>query len=364
VIHTRRVVIVATGLLALAVAGRMASAGQRTSTVAVFPVENLSGGGIPGEVVRQFLMDRLASAGFRVLGPDALDDFMVRHRVRYAAGIDAETAGSLRQETGVEAVLVASVELSSTVVPPKIALTARLISTQATPAVIWADDAGMAGNEAPGVLELGLVNDYETLLTRALERLTRSLLAYLGTGEARTDVKSASKFRPRMFYRGLDLEPGRTYSVAVLPFFNLSERRNASGILALLFMRHMSGFQQFRVIDTGVVRRQLLNARIIMEGGLSIRDAELVGTLIDADFLLAGRVIYYQDYDGPEGRTRVEFSTVLIEKSSRRVVWSSDSYNDGTDGVHFFGLGTSRTAHAMATQMVRRTAEMIVGSDN
>jgi hypothetical protein len=44
-------------------------------------------------------------------------------------------------------------------------------------------------------------------------------------------------------------------------------------------------------------------------------------------------------------------------------VWSSDSYNDGKDGVRFFERGTSRTAHAMATQMVRLTAEMIAGME-
>ena len=38
---------------------------------------------------------------------------MTRHRVRYAAGIDAATAEALQQETGVDGVVIASVELSS-----------------------------------------------------------------------------------------------------------------------------------------------------------------------------------------------------------------------------------------------------------
>jgi len=44
-----------------------------------------------------------------------------------------------------------------------------------------------------------------------------------------------------------------------------------------------------------------------------------------ADFVLGGRVLRYEDYEGPAGRTRVEFSTVLIEKKSGKVVWSSAS---------------------------------------
>ena len=329
----------------------------------MFPVENLSGRGIPAAEVRQFLIDRFADQGVRVLGDEALDAFIARHRVRYGAGIDAATAELLKQETGVEGVVIASVELSSEDVPPKVALFARLISIQAVPVVVWAEDAGMAGDDSPGLFELGLVNDYQKVLKRVLDSVGDSLVSWLKTGQVRTSLKRASKFRPKSSFRGLTLEPGRPYSVAVVPFFNLSERRNAGEILALLFIRHLSGFPQFRVLDTGVARRQLLDARVIMDGGLSIRDAEMVAALIEADFILAGRVLRYEDYDGPGGRTGVEFSAVLIERESRRVVWNSDSYNDGADGLGFFERGRSRTAHTMATQMVRLTTELIAGRD-
>jgi TolB-like protein len=349
--------------LLLGAGGKMVSASERIMAVAVFPVENLSGGSVPSSEVRQFLIDRLAAAGIRVLEDAALDAFMTRHRVRYAAGIDAPTAESLRQEAGVDGVLIASIELSSEAVPPKIALHVRLISIKSAPAVVWADDAGMSGDDAPGFFGAGLVNDYQTLLMRALNDLGDSMLAYLKDGEVRAGLKAESKFRPKSSYHSSAIQPGRAYSVAVVPFVNRSERRNAGDILALLFVRHLSSLPQIHVIETGVARRQLLDARVIMDGGISINDAETVAALIDADFVLGGRVLRYEDYEGPAGRTTVEFSTVLIERSSRRVVWSSDSYNEGTDGARFFGRGTSRTAHAMATQMVRLTTEMFAGRD-
>ena len=340
------------------------SASERIETVAVFPVENLSGRGIPAAEVRQFLIDRFTAQGVRVLEDQALDAFIARHRVRYGAGIDTATADLLRQETGVEGVVIASVEFSSEDAPAKFALVARLISIKATPVLVWAEDESMAGDDAPGWFELGLVNDYQEVLNRVLDRLGDSLVSYLKTGQVRTGLKRASKFRPKSTYRGLALEPGRPYSLAVVPFFNLSERRSAGEIMALLFMRHLSGFPQFRVLDTGVARRQLLDARVIMDGGLSIRDAEMVAALIEADFVLAGRVLRYEDYDGPAGRTGVEFSAVLIERKSRKVVWSSDSYNEGSDGLGLFERGRTRTAHAMATQMVRLTTELIAGHDH
>lgn len=339
--------------------GHAAPADVRPTRIAVFPVENLSAGSVPAADIRAAFVDRLASSGIDVLPDQALDEFMRRHRIRYAAGVDAATAAALGQETGVEGVVIVSVGLSSDAVPPKISLVARLVSIRDLPVVVWADDAGLSGDDAPGLLDLGLVHDYPVLLSRALRGLGDSLLAYLAGGEPPVPAKLASKFRPKVAYRGVTLDPGTVYSVAVLPFFNVSGRRNAGEILALLFMRHLSAFGRFRVVDAGEVRQQLLQARVIMDGGISLSDAEAVAAVLDADFVLAGRVLYYQDYEGPEGRTRADFSTVLIERTSRRVVWSSHSYSDGLDGVRFFGRGRSATAHRMATQMVGLTAATI-----
>jgi TolB-like protein len=360
----RSIVEVSLVVFLLTAGAGLAAAGERMTTVAVFPVENLSGGGIPADEVRRFLINRLASGGISVLGDDALEGFMTRHRVRYAAGLDAATAGSLRQETGVDGVVIASIDLSVNTVPPKVALTVRLVSVAGAPVVVWADDAALAGDDAPGLLGLGLVSDYQALLRKALNRIGDSMLAYLKSGEGTAGPKSASKFEPKVAYRSLAIQPDKSYSVAVVPFFNLSGRRDAGEILALLFVRHLSSLQPFRVVDPGVTRRQLLDARVIMDSGLSLADADTVAGLIEADFVLAGRVIFYEDYEGPADRTRVEFSAVLIEKKSRRVVWSSDSYNAGSDGVRFFGLGATRTAHAVATQMVGLTARKIAGRDH
>ena len=130
--------------------------------------------------------------------------------------------------------------------------------------------------------------------------------------------------------------------MAVLPFFNLSERRNAGEILALLFMRHLSSFGTFRVIDTGDVRQQLLQARIIMDGGISISDAELVAAHPRRRLRpgRAGAVLPGLRRAGGTDRASTSRRS-LIERKSRKVVWSSHSYNDGDDGVRFFGRGRS-----------------------
>jgi TolB-like protein len=349
-------------LLLSIVPGRAASAG-RMALVAVFPVENLSGDEVPTDEIRQALLDALAAEGVAVLADDAQEAFLARHRVRYTAGIDRETARVLAEEERVDGVLVASVELSNPIDAPKVALTARLVSIDDVPTVAWADDVGLAGDDAPGLFGLGVVVDYGALQARALARLVQSLRNHVRTGETVAPREPASKFSPRTAYRGALAAPGTAYSVAVLPFFNLTPRRGAGDVMALLFMRHLSASPHVRVLDAGDVREQLLRARVIMEGGISIADADVVGSVLEADYVLAGRVLDYRDFDGADAVPRVEFSTVLIERATRRVVWSSQSDNAGDDGVVLFGRGATRTAHAMATQMVRITSDMITGAD-
>jgi TolB-like protein len=340
----------------LAVAAR-----ERPSAVAVFPVENLSVGAIPGAEVRDGLVNGLTAAGVRVLDHDRVEAFMASHRVRYGAGIDTATAQQLRQEAGADGVLFISVEFSSEAEPAKVALFARLVSIADAPVVVWADDVGLSGDDAPGLFELGLVNGHPAVLRQAVERLAGSLTTYLQTGTVRAKVGHEKAFRPKSYHRSVTFEAGRAHPVAVVPFANLSARRNAGEIMALHFTRHLVRFPEFRVVDTGVTRQQLLNARVIMDGGLSISDAEMVAALIEAEFVLAGRVLRYEDFEGPAGRAGVEFSTVLIERATRRVVWSSNSYNEGRDSAGLFERGASKTAHAMAAQMAALTTELIAG---
>lgn len=355
----------ATLLVALiaAVASPSAAAPTAAPKVAVFPIDNLSGDSVPAESVRAFLIDCLTEASVDVLSDAVLEAFMTRHRVRYAAGIDAPTSELLARETGADSVLVASFEMSSSTIPPKVALIARLIALSESPIVVWADDIGLAGDDAPGFFELGIVHTYPELLDRGLARLAKSLTQYVRTGAMKSDVKRAGKFRPKTLYRSAELELAGRPRVAVVPFVNASDRRNAGDILTLLFMRHLAGMPEVQVVDSGVVRRQLLDARIVMDGGLSLSDAENVAALIDSDYVLGGRVLRYDDQEGTAGSTRVEFSAVLIQRKTRLVVWSVHSYNSGVDGITFFERGTSRTAHRMATQMVRIAAETIARRD-
>src|SRR4030042_3569247 len=103
--------------------------------------------------------------------------------------------------------------------------------------------------------------------------------------------------------------------------------------------------------------------RIILEQGVSLVNAESIAGLLNADLILAGDVTDYEDYQGVWGKPKVSFSAQLIEKKSREVVWSSNSYNEGDEGVFFFDVGRVNTASAMVSQMAQLIGRMILRDD-
>ena len=341
-------------------AGTAERARGATRLVAVFPVENLSGKPAPLDDVRRLLVERLTASGFGVLADAALERVAARHRVRYMAGVEAEFARALGQEAGVEAILIPSLEVFEHASPPRIGLFARLVSTGEAPVVLWVDGTGAAGDDAPGILGLGLVEDSGALLARAVDALAGSLVGRLAAAAGPPgDTPGARKFQPKIVYRAEALDPARTYSIAVVPFFNRSARKYAGEIVALHLMRSLVAAENLSVVEPGIVRQELLRFRIIMTDGVSLADTETILGAVNADLVLNGEVLEYQDPLGPTGAPRVDFSVLFIERRTRRVLYSSYSHNAGDDGVFFFDWGRVNTAHAMAARMARAVAERV-----
>lgn len=330
----------------------------KTPLIAVLPVYNLSGIQAPLLDIRRSLVDTLKDAGFNILDDLLLEAFFTRHRIRYIGGINAVNAEALGKETRAEAVLITSLEFYSEMIPPKIALTSRLVSARRDLSVLWIEGVGVAGNDSIGLLGLGLIENFQVLLDKAVQRLSASLSAYLTNPKGKIDLPK-KKFRPKVAYRSPVIAPDLKHRIAVMPFINFSERKNAGEIISLNFVRQFAAYENFEPIEPGVVRQSLLRSRIIMDDGLALADADFLFHDLNVDLILTGNVMDYKDYQGIAGRTKVDFSTLLMERKSREVVWSSKSYNTGDDGVYFFDLGLVNTAHTMASEMAHYVVEMI-----
>ncbi len=331
-------------------------------TVAVLPVENLSARPAPLREIRQALIKSVAQSGAGVLGDEELEGFLARRRIRYTGGIDAETAQSLKAEHRADAVLITSLEQYNESVPPQIAVISRLVSTGNPPLILWMDSVGMAGDDSPGLLGLGLIDDPNVLRTKVLGTLMDSFARHLSGKRRRTEgVGGEKRFQPKIIFRSISLPREKTLTIAVAPFFNSSVRKNAGEILVLHVVKELANAGNFFVIEPGVLRQRLLNFRVIMNEGLSLADEDLLAQSLGADLIFAGEVLSYQDDESARGRPKVDFFAMAIERSSKKVIWASESYNQGDDGVFFFDHGKVNTAGALASLMARSLVEAMRG---
>jgi TolB-like protein len=338
-----------------------ANSGPKRLNIAVFPVFNLSATPAPLKHIRRLLSGALQANGETIIDEQVLENVFVKHRIRHVGGLDFSAASAIRQEAGADVVLITSLEHYSDVLPPKIALSARLVSTADRIRILWMDGVGLAGDDSPGLLDLGLIENPDTLLEIAVQRIMVSLTGFLSSGQNQDDSPAPSgKHRPKVIFRSPVLNPAVPYTVAVMPFFNLSERNFAGEIMALHFVRQLVAHDNFNVIEPGVVRHALLRGRVIMSGGISFAHADLISRLLEADLILSGKIMDYQDFQGLAAKPKVDFSAEIFEEKSREVVWAALSYNRGDDGVFFFDWGRINTAYAMATQMVQLAVEDMV----
>ncbi len=340
----------------------------RDSLVAVLPLENLSGSAAPVTAIRGALIGRLKARGVRVLDGEALEAFMARHRVRYSGGVSRALGGALRNEIGVGGVLVGSIDLYSETNSPRMALTLRLVSTGPRPVIRWMDSVSMAGDDAPGLLGLGLVRDPGRLLGIATGKIVGSLEKYLagapyGEAGAGSRIAMSGRFRPREFFRSpvRSVDPEKTLTVTVLPIFEDSTRRHAGEIVRLQLLRSLVGRKNLSVIDPGEIRAVFLSSRTILQGGVSIPQGDLLLELVDADLFLYGSVKEYQDGTAISAPL-VNYSCQVLDPRGKTVIWSSISYNRGSDGVYIFDFGKVNTAPAMLAAMAGKMADEIFGA--
>ena len=90
--------------------------------------------------------------------------------------------------------------------------------------------------------------------------------------------------------------------------------------MALHFIRELSKTGNIDVVEPGEVRQVLLRSRTIMEGGLSLPQADILHAALDVDLVLTGIVTEYQDYIGGVGNPKVEFSARVFDMKTRQIV--------------------------------------------
>jgi hypothetical protein len=343
-------------VLGCARARPVASVGGRKPFL-MLPVANLSGSSAPIAEVHASVLAALQARGIALIDRAAADAFLLRHRLRYTGDIDRDLARAAGEELGAGGIIITTLAGYSATVPPHEAISMRLVAARESAELLWIDQAARAGDDAPGLFDLGVVRDVKALQAELAERLAGSLAQVLSGERPRAaGCPGNLRFGPEERYRPAELE-GRT--VAVLPFVNQTSRRNAGELMALEVTGQLEASGRMRAVEPGVLRAQLVEYRLPMEGGVSLDAARVLLELAGADLIVAGTVRELEDPAGGNA-PRVEFSMQWLDRRDEAVVWQSTSFRAGDDLVFFFGQGSVSTAAELACRMARRAVDLAV----
>ena len=336
--------------------------------LAVLPIDNQSGVRIPDRKILEIEISDLKAMGFRILAPEKLDAFMKRHRVRYTGGVSSEVAAALRNETGVKAVLITSLDAYQESGLPKLSIFERLVTCRQEPVIVWIDGVGLSGGDNPGLLGLGLIKDSNRLLSNALGQIHASLQKYLD-GEIQTYRLSATKssakfdfngrFKPFEFYKKNSFKSYSKYNVAILPFRDRYSRISRSSTLQLYLIKSFFPYQNLTLIEPGIVRSALLRYHIVMKGGTSLAVSDILSSpgIIGANIIISGDILSYQDSNN---LPKLDFSLQVFNAKKRTVVcWSRTSIT-GKDNTYFFNLGKILLAHRLVDGACQAISSMLM----
>jgi hypothetical protein len=326
----------------------------------MFPVQNATGGPAPVKPLTDALEAALRVRGVEILPRRDLDILLAKHRIRFTGGVDRKMAKVLREELGVEAVLVPTLETYAADAPPKVALAVRAATTGERPLVAWADAVARSGDDSPGLLARGIVTSVGELERAVIARVAGSIERWIETGAPGEACGGAGRFRPRRSFRATALDDLGRRTVAVLPFTNETARRGPAEVVFGQFVAQLARSGAFEVLDPGFVREELLGHRIVLENGVSLDNATTLLALLDADLVISGYVQLYEPRSGPAA-PRVEFTSYALDRSTQELVWSSASEAYGDQGVFFFGAGRVRSPATLSCRMVRGVVDRIVG---
>jgi TolB-like protein len=323
--------------------------------IAILPLVSYATGTAPLKDLRAELASLLAERGFDLVPDAALDEVLTRNRIRYTGGVDLEMATAFREGLKADAVLVGSVDRYAAGGIPALSMTLRLVSVADPPKILWMDAASRNGDDAPGLFDLGVITDPAVLRARVLEPLAASAASWASARPGTQGAcDGAGRFAPRTKFRSAAFDPAAKLSVAVLPFVNETQRRNAGDIVTQQLVRELRTASTLQVVEPGLVRDQLLRFRITMPGGVSLDYARVISELVDADLVLAG---YVRDYEDTGAVPKVSFTVLLLDRENNEVLWQSTSSNRGDDGVFFFDRGFVATAQELTCRMAKRVTD-------
>jgi hypothetical protein len=261
--------------------------------------------------------------------------------------VNRRLAKVLREELGVDAVLVPTLELYADAAPPKVAMSVRLVEASTRPVVLWGDVVARSGDDSPGLLGLGLVAT-AALEKRVVAAVARSVARYVVT-RARGTPAALRDGSPRRSFRAPVLDDVGRQTVACCP--SRTRRPGAGRGRRPQPVRGAARAVEVLQCSTRRGPGRSCSRTGSLEGGVSVDTAIAV---LD----LCRRTSFPGDV-GPQGTARarapptVEFTAFVLDRVTGELVWSSYSDGRGTAASSSSG-GASHRERALLPDGARR----------
>jgi TolB-like protein len=145
--------------------------------------------------------------------------------------------------------------------------------------------------------------------------------------------------------------------IAVMPFYNISGRRNAGEFVSSAYVTELFKSGRFRVEEPGNIRQFLIQERVGTIGGMDHYRLKVLGKRLRVDAVLLGTVEEFED--GTRGVPSVAVTARMVEASSGRVIWSAQNKKRGDDYTVVFDFGELRTVSVLTHMVVKEMVDSI-----
>jgi TolB-like protein len=340
-----------------------ATHGQNTSTVALLPFENVSGSIESLHLIMPLVEQRLRAKGYQIIGPEKLEPFLSRNRIRNTGMMSRVHLSNLRREFGVDFALLGSIDLYyESTENPQWGISSRIVSTSEGN-ILWAECAGRTGGDFTKMLGLGTITSGKALAEEVIKIMFETFPAPgkpfpvsrgVGTSSLRAAVSRGA-------YRSDSLDTASRWRVAVAIFENASERKGAGRILTDVFTASLFNRGRFEVIDPGEVNDVLIALGRTPYGGLdfpTLREFKK-RTAIDAIFI--GTVYRYNEGLKREASSSPEIAldVTLLDTDSGKILWFAVGERSGDDSQIVLDFGIIRSMVPLIQKAVGEMLETL-----
>jgi hypothetical protein len=151
-------------------------------------------------------------------------------------------------------------------------------------------------------------------------------------------------------------------SVAVLPFYNLSESLNAGVIISNMIIAELVRGGKFRVVKYGDVRNFFLQRRLVSVPTIDVETLRALRQEFKVDIVIIGTVLQYEDLKGITKRNRenrmhipsIAISSTILDTRSGRILGKGEFMERGSARGYLLTNKQRQDTFALAQKLAQK----------